>query len=232
MPVRERIPRTYRRLEHDFKITGVNPNVVILAAGDFPHAEAPLRALREADVRICCDSAAEALVASGLVPDHIVGDMDSLSSAFRERYAGIITRISEQDDNDLTKAFRLARTLSPARITIVGATGRREDHTLGNVSLLLDYARAAACPVEMLTDYGRFTAIFDTATLPAVPGQQISIFAFDNTLKIASAGLKYPTDAVVFDTLWKATLNEALSGTFTLTLSHPCGVLLFFADHL
>ena len=210
----------------------LHPHIVILAAGDFPRAEAPLKALREADVRICCDSAAEELVAAGLKPDRIVGDLDSLSPAFQERYAGILTRIAEQDDNDLTKAFHLALTLDPSRITVVGATGRREDHTLGNVSLLLDYAREAACPVEMLTDYGRFTAIFDTATLPAVPGRQVSIFAFDNSLKITSAGLKYPTDAVVFDSLWKATLNEALSDAFTLTLSHPSGVLLFFADNL
>ena len=206
--------------------------IVILAAGDFPQAAAPLRALREAGVRICCDSAAEALVAYGQEPDRIVGDLDSLSPAFRERFADRITHISGQDDNDLTKAFHLALTLSPSRITILGATGKREDHTLGNISLLLDYAREASCPVTILTDYGRFETIFDTATLPSVPGQQISIFAFDNTLTIKSAGLKYPTDQVRFDTLWKATLNEALSSSFTLTLSHACGVLLFFADHL
>lgn len=209
-----------------------HPHIVILAAGDFPGREAPLAALREADVRICCDSATEALVEAGMEPDRIIGDMDSLSAAYRARYAGIITHITEQDDNDLTKAFHLALTLDPGRITIVGATGKREDHTLGNVSLLLDYAREASCPVEMLTDFGRFEAIFDTTALPSAPGQQISIFSFDNSLKITSAGLKYPTDEVRFDTLWKATLNEALSDTFTLTLSHPSGVLLFFADHL
>ena len=209
-----------------------NKRIVILAAGDFPLAEVPLAALRGADLCICCDSAAEALVAYGLEPDRIVGDLDSLSPSFRERYADRITQISEQDDNDLTKAFNLALTLAPSRITILGATGKREDHTLGNISLLLDYAREADCPVDMLTDYGRFTTIFGTATLPAESGQQISIFAFDNTLTIKSAGLKYPTDQVRFDTLWKATLNEALSSSFTLTLSHPSGVLLFFADHL
>ena len=159
-------------------------HIVILAAGDFPRAEAPLAALRGGDLRICCDSAAEGLVAHGLEPDRIVGDLDSLSPTFRERYADRITRIAEQDDNDLTKAFHLALTLAPSRISIVGATGKREDHTLGNISLLLDYAREASCPVTMLTDYGRFEAIFDTATLPSVPGQQISIFAFDNTLTI------------------------------------------------
>jgi len=209
-----------------------HPDIVILSAGDFPRAEAPLKALRAADVRICCDSAAEALAAFGLEPDRIVGDLDSISPEFKKRYADRITQVEEQDDNDLTKAFHLALTLQPSRITILGATGKREDHTLGNVSLLLDYAREASCPVEMLTDHGRFTAIFDTATLPAVPGRQISIFAFDNSLTIKSAGLKYPTDQVHFDTLWKATLNEALSDAFTLTLSHPCGVLLFFADDL
>ena len=208
----------------------VNPSIVILAAGDFPKAEVPLRALHEADLRICCDSAAEELVAYGMEPDYIVGDLDSISSEFKERYADRITHVEEQDDNDLTKSFHLALTLEPSRITILGATGRREDHTLGNISLLLDYAREAACPVEMLTDYGRFTTLFDTATLPSVPGQPVSIFTFDNSLKIKSAGLKYPTDQVRFDSLWKATLNQALSETFTLTLSHPCGVLLFFAD--
>ncbi len=81
-----------------------NKRIVILAAGDFPRAEAPMAALRGADLRICCDSAAEALVAHGLAPDRIVGDLDSLSPTFRERFSDRITHISEQDDNDLTKA--------------------------------------------------------------------------------------------------------------------------------
>ena len=207
-----------------------HPSIVILAAGDFPRAEAPLRALHEADLRICCDSAAEALVDYGMEPDYILGDLDSISADFKERYADRITHVEEQDDNDLTKTFHFALTLHPSRITILGATGKREDHMLGNVSLLIDYVREADCPVEMLTDYGRFIAIQDTATLSCTPGQPVSIFAFDNALNIKSAGLKYPTDQVRFDTLWKATLNKALSETFTLTLSHPCGVLLFFAN--
>ncbi|MBQ1707514.1 MAG: thiamine diphosphokinase, partial [Bacteroidales bacterium] len=81
-----------------------HPHIVILAAGDFPGRETPLAALREADVRICCDSATEALVEAGMEPDRIIGDMDSLSAVYRARYAGIITHITEQDDNDLTKA--------------------------------------------------------------------------------------------------------------------------------
>lgn len=205
-------------------------SLVILADGDFPISEKALDALKDAETVIACDGAALKLLAHGRQPDHIVGDMDSLPEDVQRQYAHIISHSSCQETNDLTKAFRLARTLSPSSITILGATGRREDHTLGNISLLLDYASEASCPVCMLTDFGRFEAIFNTSTLKSVPGQEISIFAFDQTLKIKSAGLDYPTDSVIFDSLWKATLNVASGDSFTLTLSHPCGVLVYFAD--
>ena len=50
-----------------------DPHIVILAAGEFPHAPLPLSVLQGADLRICCDSAAENLVAYGIEPDMIVG---------------------------------------------------------------------------------------------------------------------------------------------------------------
>ncbi|MBR5056280.1 MAG: thiamine diphosphokinase [Bacteroidales bacterium] len=205
-------------------------SLVILAHGDFPSSPAALAALDNADCVICCDGAAELLLAHGRTPDFITGDMDSLPDRLKERFADIIRPSSCQETNDQTKAFRLALTLNPERITILGATGAREDHTMGNVSLLLDYVREASCPVSILTDYGRFEAILDSATLPCRRGQEISIFAFDNTLRIKSVGLEYPTDNVVFDSLWKATLNVAAADTFTLTLSHPAGVLVYFAE--
>lgn len=204
-------------------------NLVILAKGDFPSSAKTLKTLDEADCLICCDGAVESLLSYGRTPDLITGDMDSLPAALQERFRSIIRKNPDQETNDLTKAFHLALTLSPERITILGATGAREDHTMGNVSLLMDYVREASCPVCILSDYGRFEAVHDSASFPCRPGQEISIFAFDNTLEIKSEGLKYPTDNVVFDSLWKATLNVAAAGSFSLTLSHPAGVLVYFA---
>ena len=208
------------------------PSIAILAKGEFPRSRKCLDALRSADAIICCDGAATSLLEAGLEPASIVGDMDSLADGIRARFADRLFPSRDQECNDLTKAFRHSLTLNPAEITILGATGLREDHTLGNVSLLLDYAEQAPCPVRMLTDYGCFEAIKDSATLPSVKGQEISIFCFDPTVKIKSTGLDYPVDNVVFDSLWKATLNVASGNGFSLELSHPCGVLLFFADSL
>ena len=207
-------------------------HIVILADGDFP-TEAPAQsARRHAQKVICCDGAADGLIRRGVVPDAIVGDMDSLAPELQERYADIIIRVDEQETNDLCKAFRYALTLGPTAITILGAAGGREDHTFGNISHLIDFTAAAPCPVDIITETGRFLAMLDSGTLRCCEGTQISIFAFDPTLKIKSDGLKYPTDSVVFDALWKATLNEASSSEISLSFSHPSGVLIFLADNL
>lgn len=203
--------------------------IAILAAGEFPRSAAALRLLDEADMTICCDSAAEALVASGREPSLIVGDMDSLSADLRERFADRIRKVDEQDDNDLTKAFYAALEFSPAHIHILGATGRREDHTLGNISLLARYQQEAgpSCQIDMVSDYGVFMAASGSHTFKCVPGQEVSIFAFDNTLRITAEGLDYPTDGVVFDSLWKASLNVATGTSFTLSLNHPAPYIVF-----
>jgi len=57
---------------------------------------------------------------------------------------------------------------------IVGATGKREDHTLGNISLLADYMKTAK--VVMVTDYGIFTPMQGITEFTSHKGQQVSLF--------------------------------------------------------
>ena len=61
--------------------------------------------------------------------------------------------MEDQEINDLTKSVRFAHTQGYREVLILGATGLREDHTLGNISLLMDYAHLFK-RVEMLSDYG------------------------------------------------------------------------------
>jgi thiamine pyrophosphokinase len=205
--------------------------IVILANGNFPNSKTALAVLKESDIIICCDGSADKLLKFGMNPDFIAGDMDSISLSTKNRFESVTYHSECQETNDLTKAFRLAKTLCPSEIHILGATGAREDHTLGNISLLLNYAKESVVPIDMITDHGKFIAIYDSTTISCKKGMIISIFSFDNTLKIKSAGLLYPTDNVIFDTLWKATLNEATDDTaFSLELSHPSGVLLFLSN--
>ena len=207
---------------------------VILANGEFPSSERTAALLRQADRIICCDGAAERLLAAGIVPDLIVGDMDSLPLPLQERFAGIIRPDKDQETNDLTKAFKAAVDPLPEAIHILGATGKREDHTMANVSLLADYAAELAgsgCDIDMITESGVFRAFCAKDAVFSCPaGVEVSIFAFDNSLRISCEGLLYDTSKVAFDTLWKATLNKSLSESFSLHLNHPAKVIVFISN--
>ncbi|MFA6334953.1 MAG: thiamine diphosphokinase [Bacteroidales bacterium] len=191
-------------------------NVLILADGEFPVHPVPLKVLKSAGTIICCDGAAAKLIKYGIVPFAIVGDMDSLDLQLQERYKEIIHKDCNQETNDLTKAFEYSLSLKPARITILGATGAREDHTIGNISLLSQYRERTDAEVEMYTDCGRFIAINSASTISLPVGSQVSIFSLDTNIKIISEGLKYPLDNVVFDAWWKGTLNKTTQESFTL----------------
>ena len=207
---------------------------VILANGEFPSSDRTFNFLKQADRIICCDGAAERLLSEGIVPDLIVGDMDSLPSELQQRFSGIVRKISEQETNDLTKAFKAALEPMPHTIHILGATGKREDHTLGNVSLLADYAEmlsGSSCEVDMITESGTFRAFFaKDARFSCTPGVEISIFAVDNSLRMNCEGLLYDTGRVTFDTLWKATLNSSTAESFSLHLNHPAKVVVFICN--
>ena len=196
-------------------------SAVILAAGDFPTHVLPLHILRTAENLIVCDGALEDLLEYDIEPTAVVGDGDSLSEELKQRYAHIYHPISEQEFNDLTKATLFARshlkmdasTHTRPRFCYLGATGKREDHTLGNISLMLYYYRQLAIDPVMITDYGYFVAASGTMRFDSFPGQQVSIF--NATCKeLTSNGLKW--DIYPFSELWQGTLNEALSNEFTI----------------
>ena len=53
------------------------PQAVILANGEYPAHELPLRLLAEAQFVVCCDGAANEYISRGHTPDVIIGDGDS-----------------------------------------------------------------------------------------------------------------------------------------------------------
>ena len=198
------------------------PTVVILADGDYPTGRVAAALLRNARRVVCCDGAAARFLAEGGEPWAIAGDGDSLPAALAERYAPILRREAEQDTNDLSKAVRFSLNEGERRLVILGATGRREDHTLGNISLLADYM-AAGAEVRMVTDYGVFDPIAGEAVFESRAGQQISIFTPDPATAISGEGLKYPLPPHLKN-WWCGTLNEATGAEFTLRIA-GCGIV-------
>lgn len=211
----------------------MHKRVVIICDGNFPKTEYPRYLIRTADFIICCDGAlmkflrnSKAIFGEARLPDLVTGDMDTLSAAMQKKYADIIVKEDEQEHNDQTKAVRwaLSNLDGIESICILGATGGRADHTIGNISLLMEYTRMfdlGDINLEMVTDKETIFPITDSTDFDCGTGRQVSIFSPDNSLRIKSEGLAFPTEDVVFDNWWKATLNKATQDTVKLELNHP-----------
>lgn len=190
---------------------------VILANGDFPRPGTEARAILERAERVvCCDGAADAYRdATGKECDLVVGDMDSIASL---PSSAIVIR--EQETNDLEKAVRVCREQGYEDLIILGATGKREDHAIGNIF------RALELGVDIVTDTGRFHVVRKEAKFAAGTGRAVSIFAPTPGTRCSSTGLVWPLDGVPLKNLYCATLNRTCEDEFSISATEP--VLVFF----
>ncbi len=180
----------------------MNGTTVILASGNFPRKGGRAREILDVAQRVvCCDSSADAYRRHcRREPFVVIGDCDSVRGTFKN-----IVRIEEQDTNDLTKAIKYCKYNGFENLVVLGAFGKREDHSIGNIFRALDFG------VDVVTDYGRFCCLEGDGEYPAAIGDAVSVFAADRDTRMTSKGLEWPLDDVVFDNLYCATLNRASS---------------------
>ncbi len=196
------------------------PEVVVLADGEYPSGMVASALLANAKKVVCCDGAAREYIARGGTPLAIVGDCDSLGEELRRRFAGITHCDPDQETNDLTKAVRFCMGQGLCDITVLGATGRREDHTLANISLIVDYAREGAT-VRMVTDTGVFDPIFTDTMFASYAGQQTSVFVLSPDTLITTVDLRYPLYRAQMPGWWCGSLNQSTGSRFGFRTTGP-----------
>lgn len=202
-------------------------SAVIICDGEFPRKPYPLYLLGASDCVVCCDGALKHLIRKGIEPDAVIGDMDSAPASLQKLFADKIVHDPDQETNDLTKAFRYTVTRWPEleEITILGATGKAEDHTIANISLLMEYERTynlsdKGIKLTMVSDHSTIFPICNSCELHLGEGRTVSIFSPDTALTIRSEGLRWKTDNVVFDNWWKASRNVTSEDVVKLYFSH------------
>ena len=193
--------------------------VVILAAGEFPkRGGRAWNVLASASVVVCCDGAADMYRRRMRREPHaVVGDCDSVKGRFKN-----VVEVREQDTNDLEKAVRWCRESGLKPEVVLGATGLRDDHSIGNVFRALDLG------LEVLTDFGRFVPVEGRRVFKTARGSEVSIFAPDPATRMKSSGLEWPLDGVEFKNLYCATLNRATASRVTVESDRRVYVYIAF----
>ena len=118
------------------------PRLIIFANGILPELESARSLIQAGDVLIAADGGTQHILALGLFPSIVIGDLDSLTQADRRRLDAKEVEIrqysADKDETDLELAFTYARTCGYREILVIGALGGRLDQTLGNLSMLTD----------------------------------------------------------------------------------------------
>lgn len=148
------------------------------------------------------DKGLEALEQSNIEPDLIIGDFDSANDGIRAKYVtspdavarkNCIVLNPEKDFTDTHVAVLEAAKRGFTRALLLGATGTRLDHTLGNLELLYTCYQEGIC-AEILDSHNRISLIEKEKIVRAesLYGLYISLLPFSDCVKgITLKGFKY-----------------------------------------
>jgi len=118
------------------------PRIIIFANGELPDLDAARTLLQAGDYLIAADGGANHLLKMGILPEIVIGDLDSVDedTLFQLTSAEVnIEQYSEdKDETDIELALGYAVEMRPSAILIVGGLGGRLDQTLANLSILTD----------------------------------------------------------------------------------------------
>ena len=169
-------------------------SALIVGNGEPPSRVLFAACAREAELILCADGGANTARRYGYAPDYIVGDLDSVSRQSKAALAADrLVLVDPEGDvgTDGQKVLNHAIALGVTQAVLLGFTGRRTDHLLGNLSLLKTFADRLV--LRLVDDYCDIRLIDRCIRFRAALGQKISLCPLNGAAEgITTEGLKWP----------------------------------------
>lgn len=143
----------------------------------------------------------------GMEPDVILGDFDSCDQSVMEEFSTDekILLPCEKDDTDTGLAMQKAVEIGADEILILGGTGTRMDHMLGNIGQLM-YAFQHGVHAEIIDGHNRISVLEKQHRISRKKqfGTYISLIPVYEATGVTLKGFKYPlhNDTLVFHESW------------------------------
>lgn len=171
---------------------------VIIASGWLSEPEHARTLIREDDLLIAADGGADHFSTLGLLPDILVGDLDSITTVTLHRLESsgveIIRYDPHKDYTDLELALQLAQERQCNQALVLGAAGSRWDQTIA--SLLLPAAqRFQEMDIHLVDGRQelRLLCAGDMLHVQGAPGDLVSLIPLSAAAAgITTQGLEYP----------------------------------------
>ena len=165
---------------------------VIVGGSDIGNYDLIREELRDDDFIVYCDSGLVHMDVLKAKPNLIVGDFDSHENPHLEIETIVLPR--EKDDTDTVYAVREALRRGFGEFLLVGVTGRRLDHTIGNLSILL-WLDASGRKGRIIDDWSEIEVVSEA---PVFIGEEYAYFSLLNISGTAKGirirNAKYPLE--------------------------------------
>jgi len=170
---------------------------IIIANGDIPKKKQIVYLQKIGFEKIiCADGGANSARKLNIIPDLIIGDLDSITKDNLKYYKSKakIIKYKRQNDTDVEKSLKYLISKGFEEVVLLGATGNRLDHTICNLGIVIKYFDKIK--ISILHGNSFLRAYNSEVELPTVKGETISLYGFDDKTKIQSKGLKYPLNNI------------------------------------
>ncbi|HCW53202.1 MAG TPA: thiamine diphosphokinase [Clostridium sp.] len=173
-------------------------NALIVSGGNAPSEKLLRKYAAMCDFIIGADKGNECLIKYNIIPQLSLGDFDSINKETFETISSKNIEIKkfppEKDYTDTEIAIMEALKMGAEKIYLLGATGTRVDHTLGNIGLILTTKDKGAKLV--IADDNNIVYLADNnMTLYGEYGENISFHALSDVVKnFKIQGAKYNLD--------------------------------------
>jgi len=149
------------------------------------------RIARKTDFFIAADGGANHFLKTKIVPNIIVGDMDSITDNASRIFAKVerLAYPKNMDFTDSELALRLAIEHGFREIVFLGAIGNRTDHLLSNVMLLSQVPDGV--DARILEEKSELFLVRGSRTIKGKKGDAISLIPVENVFGLSLSGFKF-----------------------------------------
>jgi len=198
----------------------------LVVANGQPPSPALLRRLAEAaDMVVAADGGAAAVLAVGITPDAVVGDLDSITEHPELSLPPeILHRVPDPATTDLQKAVVFALERGAQAIDIVAAGGGRADHALANLSVLVTFRGRGSLVIH--DDLFEISLVDGLASIDAPAGTLISLVAIGLCHGVTTTGMRWDLTEFTLPFGPRGIHNEVASCPATIAVRN--GDLLLF----
>jgi len=166
----------------------VKKNVSVILNGQMPTDYAIINQITNSDYIIAVDGSANKLFDLEIIPDVIIGDLDSLQNINNINIE--LVKTPNQNKTDFRKTLEWCIEKNILNISIFGISGESEDHFLSNYYTLSDFGEKISW--KAFTDFSVISPCIGNKKFESFKGQKVSLFCMKGSSIVNSENLEYP----------------------------------------